>query len=254
MFSGRPVGVVLDRMPGLNEACVTLSYAEVPTPYSGDTSISVMAIFNGQITYIGAANNPNLQSPANPNNTPSTDVGWLGTIRVGDVIRFGYRGSYFQFQPNGILPSSQQAYDQTTGFYNQDPCQSNYHWQLGLLSGSTASIPANGFYNFQIVRAPVKMAAGSVQLPGTAVIDLDFSGFDVGDSFVLSSGMHISPWVSTYSFQPIWPWAGVAQFRPATPLSALASRILQVWLSRSVLRAEWIQSGVGPTAHRPRKG
>ena len=37
MQSGRSYAVVLDRVPGLPEACVTISYAESPPLYAGDT-------------------------------------------------------------------------------------------------------------------------------------------------------------------------------------------------------------------------
>ena len=141
MLTGRPVGVVLDRLQGLPQACVALSYAEVPAPYAGDTvnsNISVNAA--GQVVGFSVSGGA------------STDVGWIGTIRVGDLVRFNYQGPYFQFIPAPNVASNQQAYDPTTGYYYQDPAQASYPWYLASLPGSTA-VPPVGIYRFQIIRA-----------------------------------------------------------------------------------------------------
>src|SRR3984957_13516330 len=40
--SGQPAGIWLDRLPNMPEACVNLSYAQVPQAYSGDYSDSMI--------------------------------------------------------------------------------------------------------------------------------------------------------------------------------------------------------------------
>ncbi|HVU86627.1 MAG TPA: prepilin-type N-terminal cleavage/methylation domain-containing protein [Pirellulales bacterium] len=235
MQSGRPYAVVLDRMPGLPEACVSLAYAEVPPPYAGDTFSSVAAVFNngsnGFITFLGVPSPMSgPTSPDNPGNVASTDIGWLYTVRVGDLIRFNNQGPYYQLVPNttAVLNNAAQAYYQppqsTTlnpapplGTYTIDPATANFNWQLAAVAGSSsANSPPSGFYRYQIFRAPMRSAAGGVTLPGSTVIDLNFSGFDQPCQQVSSSNTQLFPYGYTYSFQPIWPRPGVTGAAAAT--------------------------------------
>src|SRR5271170_6213593 len=43
--SGRPSGIWLDRLSNMNEACVSMAYAQVPQPYAGDYSDSMLEAF-----------------------------------------------------------------------------------------------------------------------------------------------------------------------------------------------------------------
>jgi hypothetical protein len=221
MQTGRPVGVWLDRLQGMNDACVAMSYAEVPTPYAGDSNSSfVTTTYVGAVPYIAAF------TPYDSGGVyPSSDIGWTGTIRIGDMIRFNLQGPYYQI----ATPQNPNAYDATTGLLQLDPATSPPMgnpafnlWPLIIPSGTVTSPPNTGLgtvgVRYQIVRAPVKSAAGAMQLPGPIVIDMSFSGFD------LPNGMYdpsvsipappgiptpISPWVWSSSFQPVWPRAGV---------------------------------------------
>ncbi|HEY4310757.1 MAG TPA: prepilin-type N-terminal cleavage/methylation domain-containing protein [Pirellulales bacterium] len=226
MQSGRPYAVVLDRLAGLPEASVSLSYAEVPLPYTGDSLSSVVAVSSGLITFIGVPSpSTGPTDPSNSTNVPSTDVGWIGTIRVGDLIRFNNQGSYFQLWPNPIATanSSPQAFYQpplsttlnpapAVGTYTIDPATSvSYHWQIVAVTGTGGlSAPADGFYRFQILRQPVRSAAAGVTLPGSTVIDLNFSGFDVPNQQITQASTLLSAYGYTYSFQPIWPRPGTS--------------------------------------------
>ena len=210
MQSGRPVGVVLSRMQGLPEACVTLSYAEVPPPYAGDSLQSTVVTTSA----IGPAGTPCFfvqgLSPVSDGmgGYQSTDVGWINSVRVGDLIRFNNQGPYFQLVPNTSAANSNnaQAYDQTTGFYNHDPATSTaatgYWWQIAPLPGGT-SVPPVGTYRYQIIRAPMRSAAGAVNLPGATVIDLNFSGFDLPNNQYTSASTLLNRFGKTYSFQPL---------------------------------------------------
>jgi type II secretory pathway pseudopilin PulG len=217
--TGRPVGVVLERLQGMNDACVSLSYAEVPPPYSGDASNSTALVqyYNGQ-AFLAALTPYYSGSVLNS----SLDVGWMGAIRIGDMIRFNFQGPYFQI----LTPLNPASYDFTTGFLTGDPATPPganppyyYMWPLGIVPGSNTVPPNSGGgttgFRYQIVRAPIRMAAGAVQLPGPTVIDLSFSGFNGGSNLVDTGGMqnaahntNISPWVYSYSFQPLWPRVG----------------------------------------------
>ena len=165
MQSGRPYAVVLDRVPGLPEACVTLTYAEVPPTYAGDSASSVAAVWGGTITFFGIATFTSSQNSAN---VQSTDIGWYGTVRVGDLIRFNNQGSYYQLVPNGVATTNgqPQAFYQPplsatlspappVGTYTIDPATSN--WQLAAVAGGSGmNSPPDGFYRYQILRAPVR--------------------------------------------------------------------------------------------------
>jgi type II secretory pathway pseudopilin PulG len=219
MQSGKPYAVVLDRLNGLPEACVSLAYAEVPPPYSGDSTASNMTVQ----TAIGPSGATlYFITGLTPNSVPqSTDIAWLGTVKVGDFVRFNSQGTYFQLVPNVITANAgnQQAYDLSTGYYNQDPApsdSSHYWWQITAPPGVTAIPPVGTNLRYQISRAPMRSAAGGVTLPGSTVIDLNFSGFDQPCQQTTSAGGQLFPYGYTYSFQPIWPRPGVISASAAT--------------------------------------
>jgi len=207
MQSGRPVGVVLSRMPGLPEACVSLAYADVPLPYAGDSQQSKALItYAGPIPFLQAFS-PTYDSMGNL--TGSGDVGWMGTVRVGDLIRFNGQGAWYQIG----RPVNANAID-ANGFFVMDPATPSVSpspaWPLALLNGANAAMPNSGLLRFQIQRAPLRSSAGAVNLPPATVIDLNFSGFDLPNNQYTQSGTLLSPYGFTYSFQPIWPRPGHA--------------------------------------------
>jgi type II secretory pathway pseudopilin PulG len=169
--TGRPVGVMLERFNGLPDAAMTLSYCEVPPPYSGDVINSTIHISQGKVTKFDMG-----------------DQGWQGVVRQGDLLKLNYQGNLYR------LTGTTDA----QGFL-QSPSSNN--WQLVHVTAPPGS-PLPGTPNdlvvpFQIFRAPVKLASGSIQLPEGTVVDLYFSGFDwpaaAGDP-VRTSG--------TWTFQP----------------------------------------------------
>ncbi|MBI2825989.1 MAG: hypothetical protein HYX69_14995 [Planctomycetia bacterium] len=195
MQTGRPVGVVLARVPGLGEACTTLSYAEVPAPYAGD-SVTSRAVVQYNASY-----NPSDPAQNHECNLTSmgSDSGWLNTVRVGDLIKFNYQGHMYR-----LVGGAPGATDTSNDYYTNPP--NTYTWWLKNVTAPPGTQPPPAFANgvpYQIIRAPVKMAAGAVQLPGPAVIDLTCSGFDQQD------GLGWSPLSPTWSFQPLWPPVGV---------------------------------------------
>jgi len=179
--SGRPFGVALNRFHagettsgagsdqrGLN-TCMTLSYVEVPPPYSGDSIYSRLRIGpngSGQsgITFAGTIN---------PNGSNGTaDTSWPFLVRPGDRIQIGHQGHMFSI---ATTPSNINA----EGYIIQpvdlsDPMNpvivctlysETSTWQVGA-----DAVP------YQVFRAPVKSGAATYQLPEGAVIDLSSSG------------------------------------------------------------------------------
>ncbi|HEY2838235.1 MAG TPA: hypothetical protein VGJ26_03755 [Pirellulales bacterium] len=208
MQTGRPVGVVFERMQGLPEACVTMSYAEVPPPYAGDSIGSTALLSGNGITALTPLNDP-----MTGNLIGSQDIGWIGTVRQYDLIKFNYIGDMFPIRgavstasgsPVTIQPDP-AGYFTATGMPGP-----NCYWMLGKGKLSGANPPSGGNLKYQIFRAPIRMAAGSVQLPGTAVIDLTCSGFDNPTTPIPMDynnnpvGNPIGiPWISSQSFQPL---------------------------------------------------
>lgn len=214
MQTGRPVGVVFERMAGLPEACVTLSYAEIPPPYSGDSLSSTVQLTGGNIQAL----TPMYDTSQNP---PvfigSADIGWIGSVRVGDWIKFNYIGAPFRITGAMNTSTGQPIPPDANGYFTAAATPGpNCTWTIAPtnLGGSP---PSGQNIKYQIIRAPTRMAAGSVQLPGTTVIDLTCSGFDNLNPLVASFTDNSSgtptpvavplnfPWISTQTFQPLPP-------------------------------------------------
>jgi type II secretory pathway pseudopilin PulG len=221
--TGRPAGVWLDRMQGLPEACASLSYAQVPEPYSGDYADS------GLVAYI-YPNIPNQKEYINIV-TPANSLGlgldtWYtpdpavqNLVRPGDILRIGNKGLKYYLDTNERLNTIYSTLPPppvwiiaigrnngsltAPGYDNVQVSDSsgNKTWRInwwafgaenltnmsgtiypvisaGAPDGSGKNVtPAMGrTLPFQILRRPVKMASGSIQLPEGAVIDLNFSG------------------------------------------------------------------------------
>lgn len=221
--TGQPVGVVIEQdVPG---GAATLSYAQVPAPYAGDQTSSTMNVTAGGAITIGAGGSIFNQG----------DIGWLGLVRPGDLIQFNYHSTlyrlyagepYLDVNGNGMHDVGEAFLDtnkntiydaaptgavQNNGYYSLASAQTpmiaatNYSgWTYtyadpglayqAITSGST-SIGPSGPVTFQIIRQPVPLAAGKLQLPAAAAIDLGTtigtspsdavavagSGFDSGD-------------------------------------------------------------------------
>jgi len=172
---GRPVGIWLERFPStkppstpaelqavkaLSETgglhfCVNVYLAVSPPPYSGDTIDARVVVKNKQVV--------NFLPPA----------GWVGLVRRGDLIKLNYQGRLYQIDSTN--PSDPAKVDQQTGKLLALP------WTLTPVDFNTNSdvpdTPATGV-PFQILRQPVRSNEAPLQLPGSAVIDLDLSGVD----------------------------------------------------------------------------
>lgn len=183
--TGRPAGVAFERVPGLPQACVTLTQVEVPPPYAGDFNNSTITV-NGNGAIVGF---------------PLLDSGWQGLIKPGDLIRLNNQGRLYRiwagepfddFNKDGVYNSGERwidsdysgAYDGgliSPDGYMLDPLTTR--WCISLAESTNAAAPNNpiGAFPFQIIRQPVKSGAGSVQLPEGSVVDLFASG--AGKSF-----------------------------------------------------------------------
>jgi type II secretory pathway pseudopilin PulG len=166
----RPVGVWIERrgnnaQNGAGES-FELFYAESPPPYAGDTESARcwttrdmmnnrvgLALFNQT-----AMDSTLLFSPPDPVMAPLTNF-----IRSGDLIRFNYRGPYYEI-------------------INIDKTMSTI--QFRIPSGyPTVPLPVDANpmighpgYPYQVLRREIRSSAEPLQLPDNSTIDLTVSG------------------------------------------------------------------------------
>ena len=147
----RAVGVWIERRDGSPSESIRLYTAEVPPPYIGDTSDARASIQLPQ--------NGNFQV-AFPRQL-STLIPAL--IAQGDVIRFDYKGPYYRI--------------------TNDPSQTPPTQPVVVfrLDGQAPPSAVNTELPFQILRQPVKSGVSNLELPRTASIDLNLSGFGAVD-------------------------------------------------------------------------
>jgi len=149
METGRPVGVMFERLPEQAEACRVLRQAEVPPPYAGDFANSRIVI-----------GSPNLQAmSATVSFSNGEDPVGLGLVRPGDLLRLNYQGHFWRIETisGGAWTFSSETAAFPPGFDS---------------SVTMLTLP------FQIFRQPVPSAAAPMQLPAGAVVDLVASGTD----------------------------------------------------------------------------
>jgi hypothetical protein len=209
---GRPVGVVLQRQQGLPRSCIALAYVEVPPPWGGGYPDSVVHLasadsftdgngngvfdagesldddWNGDGAYTGPGiSGITTPDPSGMDSDGIDDLSWVGVLRNGDAIRFGYQGhTYRIYGPDA----------DGDGYIDQmPPPTDNTPWVVG--SETTWYVPATPYTDdpmsgvqgrhdpdeprqgipFQVFRQPEPSAAAAVQLPESACIDMEASNF-----------------------------------------------------------------------------
>lgn len=173
METGRPCGVVLQRMEGQPNAAFILRQAEVPPPYAGDTTGASATVQD--VTSPPTSTTRVVQ--INFQNSCISD----GLFTSGDLIQLNHQGPWLTiFQPTG------QNYDSDgDGFFDTMTISAQADLsaggQLPWPSGSTsAPVP------FEIKRQPRQTSvAAPLQLPTPVVVDLFYSGMDPLDPTAL---------------------------------------------------------------------
>lgn len=90
----RPAGVMFERIEGLPWACRTVSIVETPEPYTGDYIGSTMDVARyGLIRNMGW-----WQQQPGGGMAFFPDAGWIGRIRVGDVVKLGGKGFSYRIE------------------------------------------------------------------------------------------------------------------------------------------------------------
>ncbi len=142
--TGRPCGVIFQRMTGEPRFSTILYKAEVPPAYAGDlveSTISITPTAGGWETVA----------------FPQNDC-WSGLVQAGAVLQLNYQGHRWTIE----------KIDDTD----------NSKWEFSSLTTSDPPfVPLPGV-PFQIFRTPIKSAANPLQLPAGVVVDLSASGTD----------------------------------------------------------------------------
>jgi type II secretory pathway pseudopilin PulG len=231
--TNRPAGVWFERMPGLPEVCVNLSYAQVPEVYCGaypDSAVEAFIVSNSSTTNSPIFNGTTFIPPddstyfvnvvrpcrkSKPGDTSEFTNGWGTTntltqqfVRAGDMIEFNgvpnlYRLDNIVSMDANVKSNLGSAWSSAAGYWciginalkynltdssmagtkefdlrgNLSKNQFMYNSNVGPYCTVGSSLYSSGVsVPFKIYRQPIKIAAGSVQLPEGAVIDLNYSG------------------------------------------------------------------------------
>jgi prepilin-type N-terminal cleavage/methylation domain-containing protein len=203
---GRPCGVIFRRATSLNmpAAAMVLDQCEVPPPYAGDETNSMVQVQDWTYTSTGTPYwidpitsrmkyvlKVRIQYPVNISNN---------MIRPGDLIQFNNQGPYFSIEQqdiNASPPISDFPLDSSNSIFfdfftnaadtNSDGWVDNYvltltmdpqetplqmfPWPKYAITPNQWSLPLS----FKILRQPMKSSASPLQLPAGAAVDLAFS-------------------------------------------------------------------------------
>jgi hypothetical protein len=147
MQTGRPVGVMLERMAGLGQAAVMAYQVEVPPAYSGEVINSA-----ARVTYAGSSG-----ITVTFNLTASNIVN--SKIQVGDQVQFNNQGPLYLVASVNPLRVQLDIRDRKT-----------WPWPS---TGSSPPVP------FKFFRQPIRSPVAPLELPSAVAIDLQSSGTDV---------------------------------------------------------------------------
>jgi prepilin-type N-terminal cleavage/methylation domain-containing protein len=171
----RPVGVMIERMPGLPQAAATLSYVEALPPYCGDTLSSRIYITRDPNDKTGTVALVNFMA-GEQCYKPGDDT---ATYHVGDYLQLDYRGHLYRIESIDLNQKANPPEYNKFTFYNPTAPPG--------MERVPPVTPLTGL-PFRIFRQPVKFDSVSqkyqaartsgapLQLPEGVVVDLSWSG------------------------------------------------------------------------------
>jgi prepilin-type N-terminal cleavage/methylation domain-containing protein len=166
METGRACGVTFHCLNTSTPASLNADQCEVPAPYAGDTNAATANISGAGSIFSVTFSEGNLPE---------------SMVRPGDTLQFNGQGPLYTIAPTNTSPVRNPV-DTTTGYLKNvgntsQPLTVLLDTTYGQLApwGATAAT-----VSYRIIRSPVKGAANPLQLPATAVVDLDFSGMTGG--------------------------------------------------------------------------
>ncbi len=225
--TGRPAGVWIERMSNLPEAANTLHYAEIPPTYSGDfldssAECCVVGKQSQSTTWPTSTDRefynivvPRTRTAYQTDLWANPDPFVQQLVREGDQIKFEGYDRYYTLRrvENFTVPNSSErmwwyilkgnnsgsvngAYSNSMdihGRYNINwfnDTRSLGHTGVIRTTNAPLTFKGNGL-RYQIRRQPIRLQAGSIQLPEGIVIDLNFSS--VTNSTASDEGVPFHP-------------------------------------------------------------
>lgn len=244
MEQARPVGVWIERMPGLSEAAVSLHFCETPRPYSGDFLDSSLTLYlepfgapypSPTINEYWWIVTPRTTTAAIPDRWWNAEPNAQQLVRPGDYIKFsgmdrplklnvGKRSEMRLAGADGWVwyvayGANRHRWDQ--GFHGlrypsgeliiswwDNDYRGLGDWPFRTQFGP-GDVRSPGV-SYQVLRQPQKMLAGAIQLPEGVVIDLNYSGtaswcFHPRDNFRLDNSTGAGGTGSPFRGVPIFP-------------------------------------------------
>jgi Tfp pilus assembly protein FimT len=158
MTTGRPCGVMIERLPSNTRCSMTLTQVETPPPYAGDSLASV-----GSVTLTGT---DNLNYYVQFAFSASVDSTLASIVHQYDLIQFNFQGPWYT-----ITSQPASGNSSLTASVARSQVQ-NIPWMQGTLISTPPPV------GYEIMRQPTKSAAAALQFPSPAVVDLTASGTD----------------------------------------------------------------------------
>ncbi|KKK91278.1 hypothetical protein LCGC14_2714580 [marine sediment metagenome] len=158
MRSGRPCGVILQRVEGLPQCAMVLQQALVPPPYAGDELSSAVL---SMIEFDRSNNIVKIRAELRGGFNPAL-------VHVGDRFQINAQGPWYTV----IGPDANPAdgiIDNTVGL-GGDPLELRLDLSGGGMHPWTGQLSMP--LPYQIIRRPIKSSAKPLQLPAGAVVDL----------------------------------------------------------------------------------
>jgi len=168
--TGRPSGVMLQRMEVEPGASMILHQVEVPPPYAGDTADARF-----QVQHY-ASNTFYAQMQAAATFTPKL-------VSVGDLIQFNGQGPWYQI--TGPDDNTDDVIDDDAATATDPLLMQPTQVSAGQMTPwpTPTDTPAwSQPVPYQILRRPTKSAAAPLQLPMRTVVDLAASGIHPGET------------------------------------------------------------------------
>jgi type II secretory pathway pseudopilin PulG len=224
---GRPVGVMIERLPNNPTASMDLSMVEVPPPYAGEWLDSRVRIEqagpqSATVTFL----------------SPDDAAAAATLVQPGDQIKFHYRGDLYR-----IVSLSGGAMQ--------------ISWTVDRVAPPFT--PPGVGVAYQIFRQPVRSSDAPVQLPAGAVIDLNYSGTghpSFPDGTFASTGTN-HPIIITFTpsgaVEAIYH-SGQAPIRPTSAIFLLIGKSERVPPGSSPSEQNWADLGNLWVAINPQSG
>lgn len=176
--TGRDCGIWIERSANDPNAAFEIYLAERPRPYAGEIMNAKATLIDSSVPPDGIADTA-LFEPGQVSSMTSVRP----LVSVGDLIRFDFKGPYYQISAAPSVRQVQLASGSGTAPMIQVPLvrlDLTHPSPLPLTHPATYPVPRASSVPFQIIRAPQKSNARILQLTNGIAVDLQHSGIGYG--------------------------------------------------------------------------